>query len=232
MLSLMFFFGTGQYLPVGTRGANCSSGWWEGLQLASSPLRWPWGLWNVDRERVPVKHKISLSPKAVNTQELRLWTLVTLSQTVMTMWGPGVALVFLVLAGVGHSHGHSDFTCEPIKVPRCLNMPYNMTYFPNMMEHYDQDIAASKMEVSPYHLVYFAKLTAPAGIQLSIILSLMYFARYENQFDIPRAVVLTPAPGEPHGVLAFVVTQHLIDQLKPNSGYNNSHWILHMLACQ
>ncbi|XP_064194113.1 frizzled-6 [Anguilla rostrata] len=62
------------------------------------------------------------------------------------MWGPGVTLVCLALASVGHSRGHSDFTCEPIRVPRCLNMPYNMTYFPNMMEHYDQDIAASKME--------------------------------------------------------------------------------------
>lgn len=29
-----------------------------------------------------------------------------------------------------------------------MGMPYNMTFFPNMMEHYDQDIAASLMEVS------------------------------------------------------------------------------------
>ncbi|CAH2285737.1 frizzled-6 isoform X1 [Pelobates cultripes] len=41
---------------------------------------------------------------------------------------------------------HSLFTCEPITVPRCIGMTYNMTFFPNMMEHYDQDIAASKME--------------------------------------------------------------------------------------
>ncbi|KAG9338255.1 hypothetical protein JZ751_026060 [Albula glossodonta] len=62
------------------------------------------------------------------------------------MWGPRLALAFLMLTGLGHSQGHSDFTCEPIRVPRCFNMPYNMTYFPNMMEHYDQDMAASKME--------------------------------------------------------------------------------------
>uniref|UniRef100_A0A8C5M5T7 Frizzled-6 n=1 Tax=Leptobrachium leishanense TaxID=445787 RepID=A0A8C5M5T7_9ANUR len=42
--------------------------------------------------------------------------------------------------------GHSLFTCEPITVPRCTGMTYNMTFFPNMMEHYDQDIAAVKME--------------------------------------------------------------------------------------
>ncbi|KAM4689385.1 frizzled-6 [Discoglossus pictus] len=43
-------------------------------------------------------------------------------------------------------HGHSLFTCEPIKVPRCMGMNYNMTFFPNLMEHYDQDIAALRME--------------------------------------------------------------------------------------
>uniref|UniRef100_A0A3Q3XJ98 Frizzled-6 n=1 Tax=Mola mola TaxID=94237 RepID=A0A3Q3XJ98_MOLML len=41
---------------------------------------------------------------------------------------------------------HSLFTCEPIRVHRCLGMPYNMTFFPNMMDHYDQDIAAASME--------------------------------------------------------------------------------------
>lgn len=54
--------------------------------------------------------------------------------------------VFLALIGAKNCHAHSLFTCEPIKVHRCLGMPYNMTFFPNMMEHYDQDIAASSME--------------------------------------------------------------------------------------
>lgn len=42
--------------------------------------------------------------------------------------------------------GHSLFTCEPVSVPRCIGMSYNMTFFPNMMGHYDQAIAASSME--------------------------------------------------------------------------------------
>ncbi|XP_046872290.1 frizzled-6 [Hypomesus transpacificus] len=54
--------------------------------------------------------------------------------------------VFLALIGPGSSDAHSLFTCEPIKVHRCPGMPYNMTFFPNMMEHYDQDTAARKME--------------------------------------------------------------------------------------
>uniref|UniRef100_A0A8D3E209 Frizzled-6 n=1 Tax=Scophthalmus maximus TaxID=52904 RepID=A0A8D3E209_SCOMX len=60
---------------------------------------------------------------------------------------PGPLWVCLALTWVcGRCRGHSLFTCEPIRVHRCLGMPYNMTFFPNMMEHYDQDIAASHME--------------------------------------------------------------------------------------
>lgn len=44
--------------------------------------------------------------------------------------------------------GHSLFTCEPITISRCSEMPYNMTFFPNIMGHYDQDTAALQMEVS------------------------------------------------------------------------------------
>lgn len=46
---------------------------------------------------------------------------------------------------------HNLFTCEPVQVQWCHNMPYNMTFFPNILEHYDQDIAASKMKVG-FHL--------------------------------------------------------------------------------
>ncbi|XP_053571240.1 frizzled-6 [Bombina bombina] len=42
--------------------------------------------------------------------------------------------------------GHSLFTCEPITVPKCMGMSYNMTFFPNLMGHYDQDIAALRMK--------------------------------------------------------------------------------------
>ncbi|MFT7816193.1 frizzled-6 isoform X1 [Arapaima gigas] len=59
---------------------------------------------------------------------------------------PSLLVVGLVLGLLTCTWAHSYFTCEPIKVPRCLGMTYNMTFFPNMMEHYDQDIAASKMD--------------------------------------------------------------------------------------
>ncbi|XP_016330621.1 frizzled-6-like isoform X2 [Sinocyclocheilus anshuiensis] len=41
---------------------------------------------------------------------------------------------------------HTSFTCEPVHVQWCHSMPYNSTFFPNMLEHYDQDIAAVKMK--------------------------------------------------------------------------------------
>ncbi|KAF3840180.1 hypothetical protein F7725_018897 [Dissostichus mawsoni] len=62
------------------------------------------------------------------------------------MWMCGPLWPCLALMWVGSCSAHSLFTCEPIKVHRCSGMPYNMTFFPNMMEHYDQDIAASNME--------------------------------------------------------------------------------------
>ena len=36
----------------------------------------------------------------------------------------------------------------------------------------------------------------------------------EKEHRSSIAAVLTPGPGEPQGALAFVITQHLIDQLK------------------
>ncbi|XP_029447713.1 frizzled-6 [Rhinatrema bivittatum] len=58
------------------------------------------------------------------------------------------ALELFVFCGLAFSHvqGHSQFTCEPIMVPRCMGMAYNMTFFPNMMDHYDQYIAAVRLE--------------------------------------------------------------------------------------
>lgn len=58
----------------------------------------------------------------------------------------GLLWLCLGLIWLERCRAHSLFTCEPIRVHRCLEMSYNMTYFPNMMEHYDQDIAASQME--------------------------------------------------------------------------------------
>ncbi|XP_061677191.1 frizzled-6-like [Syngnathoides biaculeatus] len=55
-------------------------------------------------------------------------------------------LVWLGLLWLQRCSAHSLFTCEPIEVHRCMGLSYNMTFFPNMMENYDQDDAASKME--------------------------------------------------------------------------------------
>ncbi|KAL2767061.1 frizzled-6 isoform a precursor [Daubentonia madagascariensis] len=57
--------------------------------------------------------------------------------------------------------GHSLFTCEPITVPRCMKMAYNMTFFPNLMGHYDQGIAAVEME----HFLPLANLECSPNVE-------------------------------------------------------------------
>ncbi|XP_010610423.1 frizzled-6 [Fukomys damarensis] len=57
--------------------------------------------------------------------------------------------------------GHSLFTCEPITVPRCVKMTYNLTFFPNLMGHYDQGIAAVEME----HFLPLANLDCSPNVE-------------------------------------------------------------------
>ncbi len=42
---------------------------------------------------------------------------------------------------------HSLFTCEPITLRMCQGLPYNSTFMPNILNHYDQQTAALAMEV-------------------------------------------------------------------------------------
>lgn len=72
----------------------------------------------------------------------------THGQSAVTMLMPGPLWTCLILMWLESSSAHSLFTCEPIKVHRCLGLSYNMTFFPNMMDHFDQDIAATSMKVS------------------------------------------------------------------------------------
>lgn len=48
---------------------------------------------------------------------------------------------------VGHTRGHSLFSCEPIILRMCQDLPYNTTFMPNLLNHYDQQTAALAMEV-------------------------------------------------------------------------------------
>lgn len=68
---------------------------------------------------------------------------------------------------VGHIGGHSLFSCEPITLRMCQDLPYNTTFMPNLLNHYDQQTAALAMEVRLniffWHILkndsYFALLT-------------------------------------------------------------------------
>ncbi|XP_019383593.1 PREDICTED: frizzled-6 [Gavialis gangeticus] len=72
------------------------------------------------------------------------------------------------------AHGHSLFTCEPVTAPRCTAMTYNMTFFPNLLGHYDQDTAAVRMEpflplvnlhCSPNVHTFLCKAFVPACVE-------------------------------------------------------------------
>ncbi|XP_066553489.1 frizzled-3 isoform X2 [Amia ocellicauda] len=45
--------------------------------------------------------------------------------------------------------GHSMFACEPVILRMCQDLPYNSTFMPNLLNHYDQQTAALAME--PFH---------------------------------------------------------------------------------
>lgn len=49
---------------------------------------------------------------------------------------------------------HSEFSCEPIRLRMCQDLPYNTTFMPNLLNHYDQQTAALAMEVSCLHVSF------------------------------------------------------------------------------
>ncbi|KAF3849556.1 hypothetical protein F7725_019275 [Dissostichus mawsoni] len=67
------------------------------------------------------------------------------------LWVLSVSMVTVCVAipmdAAGESH--SLFTCEPITLRMCQGLPYNATYMPNILNHYDQQTAALAME--PFH---------------------------------------------------------------------------------
>lgn len=72
-----------------------------------------------------------------------------------------VVVVLLLLLGspalginVETAESHSEFSCEPIRLRMCQDLPYNTTFMPNLLNHYDQQTAALAMEVSGVRLDY------------------------------------------------------------------------------
>lgn len=48
---------------------------------------------------------------------------------------------------IDDTESHSEFSCEPIRLRMCQDLPYNTTFMPNLLNHYDQQTAALAMEV-------------------------------------------------------------------------------------
>ncbi|KAL0969308.1 hypothetical protein UPYG_G00225350 [Umbra pygmaea] len=60
-----------------------------------------------------------------------------------SLWSPCVSI------HADPAESHSTFTCEPIGLRMCQDLPYNATFMPNLLNHYDQQTAALAME--PFH---------------------------------------------------------------------------------
>lgn len=57
------------------------------------------------------------------------------------------ACVAIPMDAAAAAGSHSLFTCEPITLRMCQELPYNATFMPNALNHYDQQTAALAMEV-------------------------------------------------------------------------------------
>uniref|UniRef100_A0A8C5CE03 Frizzled-3-like n=1 Tax=Gadus morhua TaxID=8049 RepID=A0A8C5CE03_GADMO len=58
-------------------------------------------------------------------------------------------LVVVTLIQTERAESHDEFSCEPIGLRMCQDLPYNTTFMPNLLNHYDQQTAALAME--PFH---------------------------------------------------------------------------------
>jgi len=62
-------------------------------------------------------------------------------------WTVAVVSAVPMEVGGGGASSHSQFTCEPVTLRMCQGLPYNSTFMPNALNHYDQQTAALAMEV-------------------------------------------------------------------------------------
>ncbi|XP_037306255.1 frizzled-3a [Pungitius pungitius] len=65
------------------------------------------------------------------------------------LWVLSVVTACVAIPMDAPKESHSLFTCEPITLRMCQELPYNSTYMPNILNHYDQQTAALAME--PFH---------------------------------------------------------------------------------
>lgn len=131
------------------------------LLMPSPPLRWHQDRWNSQSQgnSLFASSKWTWKEKNIFTLENKI--------SPNFQWSIKMSvLVWLGLLWLQCCSAHSLFTCEPIQVHRCMGLSYNMTFFPNMMEHYDQDVAANKMEVS---LLYKKNKTKAQSNMLSLV---------------------------------------------------------------
>lgn len=66
---------------------------------------------------------------------------------------------------------HSMFTCESIGLRMCQDLPYNTTFMPNLLNHYDQQTAALAMEVR--EALFMLCIAGVGGPEVGLLWSLL-----------------------------------------------------------
>ncbi|XP_068449653.1 frizzled-3-like isoform X2 [Clinocottus analis] len=92
---------------------------------------------------------------------------------------------------------HSEFSCEPIRLRMCQDLPYNTTFMPNLLNHYDQQTAALAME--PFHPI----VNLVCSVDLRMFLCALYapVCTVYGQVSMPCRSLCQQAKDECHKLM-------------------------------
>nr|XP_040024152.1 frizzled-3-like [Gasterosteus aculeatus aculeatus]XP_040024160.1 frizzled-3-like [Gasterosteus aculeatus aculeatus]XP_040024168.1 frizzled-3-like [Gasterosteus aculeatus aculeatus] len=119
-----------------------------------------------------------------------------------TLLVPFVLLLFSVVTPAVSIHmdsmeSHSEFSCEPIRLRMCQDLPYNTTFMPNLLNHYDQQTAALAME--PFHPI--VNLVCSADLRMFLCALYAPVCTVYGQVSLPCRSLCQQAKDECHKLM-------------------------------
>ncbi|KAF7211770.1 frizzled-3b isoform X1 [Nothobranchius furzeri] len=91
----------------------------------------------------------------------------------------------------------SEFSCEPIRLRMCQDLPYNTTFMPNLLNHYDQQTAALAME--PFHPM--VNLVCSADLRMFLCALYAPVCTEYGRLSMPCRSICQRAKGECHKLM-------------------------------
>ncbi|XP_034419574.1 frizzled-3-like, partial [Cyclopterus lumpus] len=115
---------------------------------------------------------------------------------------PTILLLFSVVTPALSIHmesieSHSEFSCEPIRLRMCQDLPYNTTFMPNLLNHYDQQTAALAME--PFHPI--VNLVCSADLRMFLCALYAPVCTVYGQVSMPCRSLCQQARDECHKLM-------------------------------